>query len=167
MGVIELGAVPLLAEFELKAELLAELKPGADLLAEFKLDRALLAEYALEIGLDAEFDIAESLEGDVDVTMENQDFNLIPGDDKTLNFTITLPDGILLADATAIIFSLGKGLLTKTLTNGITVTGANTFSVELPHGETVGVTKSAKYAVRIVNALSQTATVARGTCNIV
>lgn len=137
------------------------------LLAEFKLDRDLLAEFKLEIGLDAEFDIAESLEGDVNVTMENQDFNLIPGDDKTLNFTITLPDGILLADATAIIFSLGKGLLTKTLTNGITVTGDNTFSVELPHIDTSGLDKDYKYTVRIINALGQTATVARGTCKIV
>lgn len=160
--IINLGRVDLLAEFAPAVDLLAEWAE-INLQGSFVPSMGLLAE-DLTVNLQGQFSVSVDLEGDVSKMMEGQDFSVVPGDDVELNFTITMPDGESLNDAQAVVFSIHRGTIIKTLSRGITVTGADVFKVELTAEDTTRLTVPSSYSIRVVNATGKTHTVASGTC---
>ena len=160
--IINLGRVDLLAEFAPAVDLLAEWAE-INLQGSFVPSIELLAE-DLPVNLQGQFSVSVDLEGDVSKMMEGQDFSVVPGDDVELNFTITMSDEESLNDAQSVVFSIHRGTIIKTLSRGITVTGADVFKVELTAEDTTRLTVPSSYSIRVVNATGKTHTVASGTC---
>lgn len=96
----------------------------------------------------------------------SQDFTMISGDTKYLDYTITMTGTLSGSTAKWVLYKNGVVALTKTTTAGISITGDTTLRVTLSPADTASLSGVYKHELQITDVSTNVCTVALGTVSI-